>query len=144
METKLCRCSPTLKPITDFPFRNKARGLRASDCRDCRRKYVRSHYNRNKQHYRDKEVTSRAKVVAENRTKLLSYLAEHPCIDCGETDVVVLDFDHVRGEKLGDVATMVCQKFSWETISKEIEKCVVRCANDHRRKTARERSTYRF
>jgi hypothetical protein len=55
---------------------------------------------------------------------------------------VCLEFDHVQGDKKLPVAAMI-GGYSWETIETEIAKCVVRCANCHRRKTARERGWYR-
>lgn len=58
-------------------------------------------------------------------------------MDCGESDVVVLEFDHRDPElKVLDVSTMVSNRHSWTDIIAEIEKCDVRCANCHRRKTA--------
>ena len=45
-------------------------------------------------------------------------------------------------DKHRDVAYMIQNGYAWETIAKEIEKCEVRCANCHRRKTARERGFY--
>jgi hypothetical protein len=65
-------------------------------------------------------------------------LLHHSCVDCGESDPLVLDFDHVRGMKKRHVSRMISGGTSIETLRKEIEKCVVRCANCHRRKTARE------
>jgi len=73
--------------------------------------------------------------VAANRALLNAYLATHPCVDCGETDTAVLDFDHVRGEKFADVSLMIAFGYSWPKIALEIAKCDVRCANDHRRVT---------
>ena len=65
------------------------------------------------------------------RDLVAAYLSEHPCVDCDENDLIVLTFDHVRGEKRNDVATMVGSGLSLETIKAEIEKCEVRCYNCH-------------
>lgn len=78
---------------------------------------------------------------AANRTRLMTYLATHPCIDCGEADIVVLDLDHVRGRKHRNVTRML--DYSWAAIEKEIAKCEVRCANCHRRKTAKQLGHFR-
>lgn len=64
------------------------------------------------------------------------YLLGHPCTDCGEADPVVLDFDHVVGDKIDSISDMVRRGFSWVAIAEEIEKCEVRCSNCHRRRTA--------
>jgi len=61
----------------------------------------------------------------------------HPCVGCGETDPVVLEFDHVRGEKKWNVA--MCYGRSMESLVEEIAKCEIRCANCHRRRTAEHR-----
>jgi hypothetical protein len=58
-------------------------------------------------------------------------------VDCGETDPVVLEFDHVRGEKKGEIAMMV-RVDGWDKIVEEMAKCELRCANCHRRKTAKQ------
>jgi len=64
------------------------------------------------------------------------YLREHPCVDCGETDLVVLQFDHCRGTKTMNVSTMIKRRFRLAAIKDEIAKCDVRCANCHARRTA--------
>lgn len=71
-----------------------------------------------------------------------NYLKMHPCVDCGETDPVVLQFDHFRDKKY-QVANLVSSNMSWQNILKEIEKCEIRCANCHYRKTAREKNYYK-
>ena len=59
------------------------------------------------------------------------YLQEHPCVDCGETDVDMLQFDHrVPSEKTAGVFQCV----HWvgiEKLKEEIDKCDIRCANHH-------------
>lgn len=68
--------------------------------------------------------------------EVINFKALHPCVDCGEADPIVLDFDHRdRKTKRMGVADMVAQCMSIATIMSEIAKCDVRCANCHRRKT---------
>jgi len=75
---------------------------------------------------------------ARNAQYLWDYLLAHPCMDCGEADPVVLEFDHVRGEKVGSLSNMAIRRFSLAKLAAEVAKCEVRCANCHKRKTARE------
>lgn len=75
---------------------------------------------------------------ARNRLKLAEYLTTHACVDCGEDDPIVLEFDHVRGVKKFEISRAVNGSTrSWKSISAEIDKCEVRCANCHRRATRR-------
>tara|TARA_B110001452_G_scaffold90736_2_gene74683 strand:+ start:113 stop:508 length:396 start_codon:yes stop_codon:yes gene_type:complete len=55
------------------------------------------------------------------------------CVDCKITDWRVLEFDHVKGEKKGNIGDM--KSSSFKIIKEEIRKCEVRCANCHRIKT---------
>lgn len=80
---------------------------------------------------------------ARNQAFICEYLATHPCVDCGERDPVVLEFDHVRGEKEWEVAHMVRCAYPIARIKAELLKCEVRCANCHRRKTAQQFGWYR-
>ena len=73
------------------------------------------------------------------RGELLAYLSSKSCMDCGETDPVVMEFDHkVPSEKFKQVARMLSGHYSWQSILTEIEKCEIGCANCHRRKTYRQ------
>lgn len=72
------------------------------------------------------------------------YLQEHPCVDCGEADPVVLDFDHVRGVKKAGVGRMIAGTHSMAVLFAEIAKCDVRCANCHRRVTAKRGGFYAY
>lgn len=56
------------------------------------------------------------------------------CVDCGEKDLVVLDLDHVRGKKVGNISAMLAGPLP--RLLAEIDKCEPRCANCHRRVTA--------
>lgn len=98
---------------------------------------MRSYYTKTSK--RRIQLTSESKARRKSTVieKIVDYLVAHPCVDCGESDIIVLDFDHLR-DKLYDVSAMVARAMKWESILVEIEKCVVRCANCHRRKTAHE------
>jgi len=99
--------------------------------------------------YQDNKA-SHIQHVAENkkadkdraRRYILDYLSTHPCVDCGESDPIVLEFDHVRG-KNKDIARLVMDGYSIDTIQREIDLCQVRCRNCHARKTAKERGFFK-
>lgn len=71
------------------------------------------------------------------------HLDSHSCVDCGEKDIVVLQFDHVRGKKRGNVSSLARAGHPLSVIQKEIAKCEIRCANCHVRKTAKEQGWYK-
>jgi hypothetical protein len=126
------------KPVEDFAFRSKKEGTRQSHCRKCHAAYRRQHYLANRDTYIKREVERIKGYRISNRSRILEYLSTHPCVDCGETDVVVLEFDHRDAStKSGDV-TFIAARKSWRTVKREIAKCDVRCANCHRRRTARQ------
>jgi hypothetical protein len=135
IERRRCgRCGEE-KPIDDFNWRRRARGQRDSMCRPCRAAYKHEHYRANRKAYVT-QARERKRALALERTRfLLEYFAEHPCVDCGETDPVVLEFDHLR-DKAFDVGQSLPYR-AWSAILEEIAKCEVVCANCHRRRTAR-------
>jgi len=95
---------------------------------------ARRHYLKHKQKMKDRTAIYRKIARPRNKKFVDDYLASHPCVDCGEKDIDVLDFDHL-GNKLCNVRYMANSCWSVEMIKKEIEKCEVRCANCHRRIT---------
>jgi hypothetical protein len=72
-----------------------------------------------------------------NKEFIREYKKKHPCVDCGETDFRVLQFDHVNGEKENAVANL-SRKASLAKVKEEIVKCEIRCANCHTRRHYRE------
>jgi hypothetical protein len=74
------------------------------------------------------------------RSYIAGYLSRHPCLDCGEADPIVLEFDHRnRPDKKFNIGDAARKRFSLAKVVSEIDKCDVRCANCHRRKTFKER-----
>jgi hypothetical protein len=106
-------------------------------CGECVNAYRREHYALNRVEYiarNDHLLRVRGK---EWLRRLWKYLAERPCVDCGECDPVVLDCDHVeRTYKRNSVSFFARSGYPWKTVLAELEKCQVRCANCHHRRTA--------
>ena len=128
------RCK-TEKPVDQFAWRRRARGQRDNYCQPCRAAYHREHYLANKERY-IAAARQRRKALVEERTQyLVTFLRAHPCVDCGETDPIVLEFDHLRDKKFSISEGL--QGRRWQDVLDEIAKCQVVCANCHRRRTAK-------
>lgn len=138
MLTKQCSKCREIKKVSEFPFKDTKRRIYGGYCKECRKIYIRSHYQANKEYYKTKAKDWDEKNHTENRKNVMEYFNTHPCVDCGESDPVVLEFDHVRGKKLHPVSIMMHRAWTWNKIQEEIEKCEVRCANCHKRKTSKQ------
>lgn len=77
-------------------------------------------------------------VKREERQKyVIDYLKNHPCISCGEKDILVLQFDHRDpSTKLYNISNLVSYALSELTLKTELDKCDVLCANCHSKRTA--------
>ncbi len=122
------------KPLEDFAWRRIEKGWRDNYCRPCRAAYKKQHYAKNKKRYVAQATARNRAVLRERMTYIVGYLRDNPCVDCGETDVVVLEFDHLGGKDF-DIGSGIRNR-NWDAVLREIEKCEVVCANCHRRRTA--------
>lgn len=109
-----------------------------------KRKYERDWYHRNKQRIKVSKKATETRYINKKRKIVIDYLMANPCIDCGETDIIVLDFDHIDpATKVKNVADLVSGG-SIDSLKAEITKCEIRCANCHRRKTAKQFNLYKY
>lgn len=128
---KICSRCEEEKEDDEFNWKIKAKGIRHKQCKLCTRDNCKRHYNNHKQDYFDRNNI----IFIKNKKIILDYLSTHPCIDCGEADPIVLDFDHVNPtDKIASVASL--KKNTKNVLLREMAKCEIRCANCHRRKTA--------
>lgn len=56
------------------------------------------------------------------------------CINCGNDDIFVLQFHHIKGNKGHDVQDLLRRSRRWSDVEKEINKCILLCANCHHKK----------
>ena len=141
---RLCARCHVAKPLGEFPIKNAGRGTYGSYCRPCCREYGREHYRNNVAAY-----LARTKVRApidrlRNRQFVGDYLSTHPCVDCGESDPVVLEFDHRDPRTKTNEVGRLIHTTTLNRVRTEIEKCDVRCGNCHRIRTARQFGWYRL
>ncbi len=115
---KTCGRCGIAKPIDEFGFRYVELGIRHSWCKSCFVEYKHAWYERNHEKH-IAHVQARDQTGDENQLRVWQYLAQHPCVECGKRDPVVLQFDHLR-DKRGDVAYMCRSGFAWSTILVEI------------------------
>lgn len=135
MRVKACtRCGET-KPLDQFPPLRRGKPRLQSWCRSCFAEVNAKNYVPYYARERERILSRIAAHRDDIRRHIIEYLRQHPCVDCGETDIVVLEFDH-QGDKVADVSTFAMGGRSWETVKAEIDKCEVRCANCHRLRTA--------
>lgn len=139
---RTCRICGMVKSAAEFPLRSAERQTRQWICLACQRIYTKTWYERNRARHvaaaRRNNSRRRARAAAQvhDARRLLR------CVDCGEANPLLLDFDHVSS-KVADISTMVRNGSPWTVIAAEIAKCQPRCANCHRRKTAREQNWWK-
>jgi hypothetical protein len=132
MNTRLCtKCGET-KDINEFSWSIK--GIkRHFRCKKCHAAEHMEYYERNKAKMLEYKWDRQQRKRDEARVYLTEYLRTHPCFDCGETDTMVLTFDHIRDKKRMNVAELINRGYILKVIQEEIAKCEVRYANCHLR-----------
>jgi hypothetical protein len=142
--THICTGCGQESTADEFNYRDRKSGVRHKRCRTCTRKYFREYYRRHRDPYVARLRKKNAAERRANREQLVAYLLAHPCVDCGDTDPVVLQFDHDDpNKKTRNVGDLLRSRVPWTRILAEIEKCSVRCANDHQRRTAEQFGWYK-
>lgn len=129
-------------------MRDKSTGRLHAQCKECykvhRANYYTMHYQKYHAEYLLRAKLRREKLRIEYRTNILAYLSDKSCIDCGESDIRVLEFDHIDpSKKLFSISQGVTLGFKWYEIKDELKKCQILCANCHKRRTAQQYKWYK-
>lgn len=137
--TKKCNSCGALKSADLFHKRTKSIDGLQSRCKDCNRKQRNEYYKT--ANGKQKNDLSGKRWRIQQRKFVYEYLLSHPC-ECGESDPVVLEFDHDDpSAKVFNISAKT-GAVSNKVLLQEMEKCTVRCANCHRRKTAADQGWY--
>lgn len=119
METKVCnKCGREL-PLDRFePRRNQ--------CRECRAAYKKDQRNMKKAQY------NRYAIARQKRCEEWINSLKTPCVFCGESDPVCIDWHHIDPQKKSFAISHIKGKAKERTLA-EIQKCICVCASCHRK-----------
>ena len=129
----ICTKCKLEKSVEKFAKNKRKRSGLQPWCKDCMSAYDKIRY---KTYWKVQVSEGNSRRRELYRQRIWDFLLKNPCIDCGEDNPIVLQFDHVLGDKIESVSHMATQLFKWESVEKEIAKCVIRCANCHTKRTA--------
>ena len=120
---------------------NQAAG-RPKSCKPCRAAKQRAYYKANPEIY-NKHKGYVAKNDVKWKSRVTAYMfnifsESNGCVDCGESNLLVLEFDHREpDDKEYGISKLRTKKISWDSFVAEIDKCDIVCANCHRIRTAK-------
>lgn len=136
---KECSKCHRVLPTTEFYLKTTAKSSKLNSyCKQCNRVACRTYYRLNTAEFKRK--AKEYKTVL--RQLHYDYLKTQQCAHCGERDPVVLEFHHNKGDKAG-LVTKALRKGNLKGYLEEREKCIILCANCHRRVTAEQLGYYK-
>lgn len=142
---KKCNTCNLMKNENEFFVRDKTKNKRHGSCKACykhsRKDTYKQHYEKNKSEYINRAKSRKEKILSENRINMFNLLSNSSCKDCGETNPIVMEFDHLS-DKQYNISRMMQDHF-WERILEEISKCEIVCCNCHRIRTSKRGNWYR-
>ena len=143
--TKICKKCQIEKSIDKFAWKWQRKKIREPYCIDCKKiltkEYDESRNTEERRQYKRDKVKISQKIARNNYVHnvypfLIDLFLKNPC-PCGETNPLLLEFDHINPyTKLMNISMMLVQKKPIEKIKKEIKKCRIICRNCHMSKTA--------
>lgn len=138
---KYCPKCQIDKDLSEFrPNKTRKDGYQ-SYCIICDKEYQNEWYIKNSSVVKNRSKITRDIIRKRNREYIINYLKNHPCVKCNETDIIVLEFDHLRDKEFN--ISKGLDKYSIKKMQKEINKCQILCSNCHRRKTSKDFNWYK-
>lgn len=139
---KCCSLCKIDKIKSAFNKRKSSKDGLQNVCRECNRLKAKKYYSENQDKHKQTIYERKIKIKIRNQKLVFEYLMKHPCMDCGETNPLTLEFDHLN-DKRKEVSFLLANGYSWRILKREIEKCEVRCASCHAIKTHKENNSYK-
>lgn len=135
---KKCTMCKESKELDNFHKNKKKKDGYNNVCKLCRKEYHSKWYSENKECVLEHNKKNKIRI----KDFVLDYLSKNSCVDCGESDPIVLEFDHQRDKEF-NISEGLSKMISKDRIMNEILKCEVVCANCHKRRTAITQNWYK-
>lgn len=125
---RICNKCKIQKDWSEFGWRNKQQQVRHYTCKNCVKETSLAHYSNNKQKY-----INRALNVTKVATDYVKELRQRSkCSICPESAPECLDFHHLESQEKDNAVSMMLH-LGIERVQREINKCIILCANCHRK-----------
>jgi hypothetical protein len=129
MEKKCTSCN-TVQPTENFRKFSRSKDGLAHQCKTCAdvgsERWRQRNLDKRKQQQKDRQV--------ELLEQYQEWKSKQQCAVCGEDESVCLDLHHTDPTQKDDtVSNLVYRTTSWSRVYEEVQKCVVLCANCHRK-----------
>lgn len=127
---KTCTLCKKALPLDAFNKKKRNKDGLQNVCRVCNQEKSRLYYKNNKEKHL-KVIRQNRDRYADRNARIVEQLKlEFGCAFCQESETCCLEFHHL-GNKDRSVSRLVKGGWSWETVAKEINKCVCVCRNCH-------------
>lgn len=137
-----CKCGIE-KPLEEYGKSSRNKDGHVGTCKICKNTRARELYQDWDKERINSKGETRMNCILRNKQFVVDHLKLNCCIDCGESDIVLLDFDHIdTSTKISSVSDLI-RGGSMERLETEMSKCEVRCVSCHRRRTAKQFNWYK-
>lgn len=124
MKQKCAKCQKE-KELEEFYLYKSGPNGRQRHCIDCKKQFDREHFQRHPE-----RRLARNRVAIQKDQQLIAVAKSTGCAKCNELRSYVLDLHHIDpSDKENDVSSLKGRSVK---LIKELEKCIVLCANCHR------------
>lgn len=129
---KKCSICKVTKSIQEFNKHARKKDGLQPQCKKCSRNQSKKYYKTHTEEHRKNIATRRVEKYNAFKSWIETIKLEYGCSLCGEKEPVCLDFHHLFNKQI-EISTLASRQWSWDRVEAEIEKCVVVCANCHRK-----------
>lgn len=134
MEKQCKKCDRVLD-LELFPRHPSAKDGHINICKECKSTYMRKYINKNKAFLNDRRKNETRIKRKEHKERILKYFGGYlRCTGCGIEDKCysIYDFHHIDpSTKIFEIPTGY--RMGWEKVVEELSKCIILCANCHRK-----------